>query len=747
MSVHPACADKCRITWHPIAFTFNLAQSRADETLQRYQERFEPLDIPTTGVYVTAETTHVMTGKRNTPKGLRALVNGKHLVTTAFSDAVEKAATLVPGQQGSPLEQDFDANWPKEVDYLPPPASEPHPRPAELFKPDAQRQSIFQGFTFIFATQLLWDNLHPMVLDGGAKALKYDVEMGETRVEDFVQFVLDAAEKKGLRSLGDTTQAKGVVFVRFRGEGEYLDWSVRFIESVDAQLEQRSIEQNEFLDAILTKDVSKLRQPLQEEEFQDLVGTRAPPSTAVPPTSAAPRTTTAARTTRQSPQPSQSAAQEPVTASQMPRTAASQLRARRVITTSRFKGFDDFDESQFSRRKSQVQEINDEDDEEEEDQPAPSQSQAYSIRRTSNTNNDSQSLFISDSQDGPSQPNNTQFSSTSINPRKRRAPPSPSPEPAPEDEEDAYDAMFPAAAAMKKRRLEDEAAGRSKTYLSQTAKDLAASQAPATKAKPKKPKKELDVRSAAKIRAEALDAQREGGEKEEEKMTAEEIAAFRPDFQMATLSLRERPEVTTTTDDDRIDPRWVGRKNFKKFVKSRPGTRNEDETSSFVVNNRARKVIVTLEEAKRKTYGLGEEDYFLEPESKRRGGGASQSQSQSQARGKERRAQQLDATTNVHSADEQEADDDVEPEEIAGQPREGPVAAALRRLGGDEEETQTTQTQASTRKRAAPVAKSAPPSKMRSGRAPVASRRQQDEDDDDSEEEEVVFKLRKPVRG
>ena len=238
--------------------------------LQGYQKRFEPMDIPTTSVYVTQETTHVMTGKRNTPKGLRALVNGKHLVTTAFVDAVENAATLVTGMQGSLLEQDFDFNWPKEVNYLPPPATEPHPRPAELFKPDSQRQTLFQGFTFVFATQTMWDNLQPMVLDGGAKAIKYEVEMGATRVEDFVQFVLDAAERKGLRSLGDTTQAKGVVFVRFRGEGEFLDWSLRFIESVDARLEQRSIEQNEFLDAILTRDVSKLRQPLQEEESQEL---------------------------------------------------------------------------------------------------------------------------------------------------------------------------------------------------------------------------------------------------------------------------------------------------------------------------------------------------------------------------------------------------------------------------------------------------------------------------------------------
>lgn len=237
-------------------------------------------------------------------------------------------------------------------------------------------------------------------------------------------------------------------------------------------------------------------------------------------------------------------------------------------------------------------------------------------------------------------------------------------------------------------------------------------------------------------------------------MTEEEIAAFRPDFKMAELSLRERRDDTIVADDDRMDPRWVGRKNFKKFVKSRPGATNNsaDGTGSFVVNNRARKVIVTLEEAKRKTYGLGEEDYFLEPGPKqRRGHSQSQSQARSQPKQKQKRNTQLDATTNVTSADEQEADDDIEPEEIAGQPREGPVAAALRRLGGDdvETQTQTTQTQTSAaRKRAAPATESAPPGKMRSGsaRVPVATRRQQDGDEDDSEEE-VKFKLRRPVRG
>ena len=384
---------------------------------------------------------------------------------------------------------------------------------------------------------------------------------------------------------------------------------------------------------------------------------------------------------------------------------------------------------------------------------APAQSQAQSVRN--NTNNDSQSLFISDSQEAPTQ-YNTQHSTGPLNPRKRRAPPSPSPSIAPpeEEQEDALDALFPAAAAMKRRRLEDEATGRNQPSLSQTAKDLAASQTAAPKAKTKKPVKELDVRTAAKIRAEAIDAQREGGEKPEDKMTAEEIAAFRPEIEMAAMSLRERPGTTTAADDDGMDPRWIGRKNFKKFKKSRPGAASGTEdgaTDSFVVNNRARKVIVTLEEVKRKTYGLGEEDYFLEPGPKQSRGNSqsqrqtqSQSQNQSRARGQEQRDRQLDATTNIHSADEQEADDDIEPEEVAGQPREGPVAAALRRLGGHDD-TQTTQTQSSyTRKRAAPVAKSGPPAKMRSGGARAS--RQQEGIDEESEEEEVKFKLRKPVR-
>ena len=244
------------------------------------QSRLEQLDIKMIDAYVTSETTHVVASSRNVPKGLRALVNARYLVSQDFIDAIESAAIASAETGTSPLEEDFEGKWPNAMDYVPPSGTEPHPRPSELFKPDEARRHLFSGFTFIFADARQHENLSPFVMDGGAKAILYDMQSGKTTVGELVQFVLSVADKKGLRSLGDSEEGKGVVLVRFRSPGDLQDWSIRFIESVDAALEQRSIEQNEFLDAILTKDVSKLRQGLQGEDSQHVAGIRAPLSTA-----------------------------------------------------------------------------------------------------------------------------------------------------------------------------------------------------------------------------------------------------------------------------------------------------------------------------------------------------------------------------------------------------------------------------------------------------------------------------------
>ena len=350
---------------------------------------------------------------------------------------------------------------------------------------------------------------------------------------------------------------------------------------------------------------------------------------------------------------------------------------------------------------------------------------------------DDESLFISQSQDGPAASQASRLS----NMRKRPAPQSPD-----EDEDEAEDALFPAAAAMKRRKLEDAAAGKKSPVPAKPSKVEPAG-------KPKKPVKELDVASAARIRAKAIDAQRQQSETQrpDEEMTPEEIAEFRylgiaEEMKMRVPGTSSRAR-NGEAENERWDDRWNGRKNFKKFVKRRPGTADDDD---FVaVNNRARKVIVTLEEVKRKTFGMSEEDYFLNPAPGQRGRtktGASQSQTQSQSQTSRRQGTGYVQHTGALDEDDQE---DFEPEEIAGQPREGVVADALRRVSG-QSATQT-QSQASYRttgggKRAAGAAVSAPPAKMRSMPARGRSAAATGDDDDDDSDGEVKFRLRRPVR-
>ena len=95
-----------------------------------------------------------------------------------------------------------------------------------------------------------------------------------------------------------------------------------------------------------------------------------------------------------------------------------------------------------------------------------------------------------------------------------------------------------------------------------------------------------------------------------------------------TMDVPDRSERTRRGEpngptDSRWDERWNGRKNFKKFRRQGEGT----------PARRGQSVIVPLEEAKRKDYGIGD-DYWLNSENtndKRKGKNrATQSQSQSQ---------------------------------------------------------------------------------------------------------------------
>ncbi|KAF3385590.1 hypothetical protein F1880_001761 [Penicillium rolfsii] len=269
-----------RIKWQPVvlSFSFSSKEMRAEDPLAKVRSRLESLDIKTIIPYVVGQTTHVVQSKRNTAKGLQALINGKYIVQDSYIDALVYATTptdLENEASASPLELDFDSAWPDPTEHLPPPGNEPVSRPAAAFAPNPSRLNVFEGYTFVFGDPSQFENLQAAINNGQGKALLYQIKDGVTTADEIVQFMRSAAGTKGVGAERD--EPGGVVLVRFRSKGQYEPWSIDLGNEVALATDQRVIEQREFLDAILGNDASPLCRSLPREEGESQAATSAAP--------------------------------------------------------------------------------------------------------------------------------------------------------------------------------------------------------------------------------------------------------------------------------------------------------------------------------------------------------------------------------------------------------------------------------------------------------------------------------------
>ena len=251
------------------SFSFSSKEQKNKDPLVPVRSRLEPLDIKTVIPYIIGTTTHVVATKRNTAKGLQALINARYIVTDSYVDAVVNAAqTSDPNdpESISPLEADFDAAWPDPLQHLPPQGKEPTQRPSAFFAPNPSRTNVFEGYTFVFCDRTQFENLQPPITNGGGKALMYELEYGTSTAEQLVRYLKSIVGEKDSGSFADGSEGQGVVLVRFRGKKGTEDWSIELGNDVARALDQRLIEQSEFLDAILTNDASRLRRPLPEDD-------------------------------------------------------------------------------------------------------------------------------------------------------------------------------------------------------------------------------------------------------------------------------------------------------------------------------------------------------------------------------------------------------------------------------------------------------------------------------------------------
>lgn len=219
--------NTARLFWNPVVISVSLSsKERKDkQVMGPYQRKVEALDIKTVATYVP-ETTHVVATKRNTAAGLQALINERYIVTNSYLDAIlEAASTLKATEEGSAgdgsreggevlrsrLETDFDANWPNPEDYLPVYSGEPKDREPWRFRPNEKRNSLFEGYTFIFCEKTQYDNFLGPITNAHGKLERCELKPHQTTAEDLVNFV----KKVG--------QGSRPVMVRFRGKKD-AEW-------------------------------------------------------------------------------------------------------------------------------------------------------------------------------------------------------------------------------------------------------------------------------------------------------------------------------------------------------------------------------------------------------------------------------------------------------------------------------------------------------------------------------------------
>ncbi|KAG8168001.1 hypothetical protein KVR01_003690 [Diaporthe batatas] len=564
-----------RITWHPVVLSFSFSEKELEaDPWAAIRHKLEPFDVKYIAEYDDANTTHVVSKRRNTSKVLQALITGRHIVVEGFMQAIVEAATPkaggVNGVQSSALEMDFDANWPNAMGYLPPKADAPGAdRPDEMFAPDKRRRNVFEGYTFVFYERRRFEELHPAITNGKGKALLSEVQPGLTSTDEFIRYVKGIAGEKGLGEFEDGSEGKGVVVVRYvpsPGQ-ENADWYLSFYSQVALRLDHRPVEPRDFLPAILDVDPGQLRRPL---EFDSTQREQAGP----------PGEHEVSSESRGLSVNVDEAPGREVIEAQPPQPTKTRRRDRRA-PRSRFKGFDTGI---------------DEDDDDEEPGPA-SRSDAGGAEM-------SQGMFMTQPEETP----------TVADPPQRKRP-------LPEPDHDIMDDITPTAAAIKRRRLEageeNNPPGDHTTLPVRDEVDhepLHPQQMGTGRGKAavggKKGKRAVQREDDLLDLAIQYREEEEATAQAERERLARELRDGDIDYEaIRRLTIVEamdirRPQERRTREQDiqegRWDPRWNGRKNFKKF-------RKQGETAG----RPQQKVMVSLEPARVKVHGIGN-DYWLE---------------------------------------------------------------------------------------------------------------------------------------
>ncbi|KAK8061604.1 FHA domain-containing protein [Apiospora phragmitis] len=697
---------KFKLTWFPVVLSYSFTKKQLlEDPLGKLRQNLEQLDIKFISEYDVRQTTHVVSRKRNTSKGLQALINGRHIVDYTFPEAIVVAASPERSDDGvdrSILESDFDGNWPDAMQHLPAAVNEPTSRPSQAFAPNTARAELFEGYTFLFYDRGQYDSLLGPITNGKGKALFEEVVPHETAPDDFIRRVRGLAGEKGAGVNGN--EGRGAVVVKFLPQTptseDIQQWYSEFQAAVAVELDHRMIDQKEFLDAILGSDASVLRRPPEV----------AAPKPQQPPQQPAVQS----RATSQA--PADADAEGSGSGSQPSMTRRRPVRA----VTSRFKGFVRDDSS------------------DDEMQDSIADTTAASVPVPASAAESQEGLFVSQevATDVPEEPAPMPLRSQ----RKRPAP-----------AVDLMEEFAPAAAQLKRRRIE---AGEIPAIRpSQSAKTTTEQPAAKSKATSRAAKKnqEIDILELANKHREEEDA-RAAAERAELKVAPEDLdlAEIRRLQIEEPIELRQAAPLVRSRDQDiadgRWDPRWNGLRNFKRFQpKGAVGAARPPQ-----------RIIVGCDEVKAKTAGIGDNYWLEDNDSQKRKEKEKRSQNSHMSTLSTFRETQSTRRNNTASptppalgragrADTADGmmDDDEDDDLVFSTSRSRSTRGAATQKTSSDQPSQRSQrtTQSSLRtstKRpaAAPPPKEQPAKRSKTAAVPAS-------DDDDESEDELRFRFRK----
>jgi hypothetical protein len=624
-------------------------------------------------------------------------VSGAHIVTNKYLDAIIDAATSSNDEPDtylpSRLEEDFDTFWPKEKEYIPPPGAEPVLREAALLEPNRARSEVFKGLTFIFLSEQQHGSLQNPISGGGGKALLYNLEMGKTKVEDYVEFVRNTAGEKRRSKAGNGRLP--VITVRIaKPDVGMEEWEFGFRTSAEQQLGQRQIVQNEFLDAILLNDASVLNKPPSE-------AVDVPSSMTVAAKKSTPSVHEAAPTIQPS-SPSKPTEAAPAAIDEPVKPNPRKRPLRRGLATSRFTGFDDYEPPTKTRKIEATQT----DTQMEDIQESAPVHESYPISQTRSQ--------------ARSQPATQSALRRSLTPEDTIEP------------ADQMNELFPVAAAMRSRRAATRAASQSvdpESHPTTTSKKSQAAEVleKLQKAKKRAAPKEIDVKERLQTRVKLEEEKRIADEENlQQLLEGVEISEIRGLAQIEEMDVvprTDRPvQQRSEVHGEGWNDDWNGRKNFKKF--RRRGAEQAPRTP---------KVIVPYEEVPQKKGISGSDVFFLEAETQtsirssksKKKGRQDSSDDENTGFTRRKRSTQQDVVVVEDSADE-----DVDPV-VTGTASSNRASGrvAETQVGDSQAQSQTqTLTQRGGRKRGAPVSMAGQPASKRR----VISRRDVSSDDEDT---------------